>query len=317
MTIRLQPPDGTQRIRIGYCTMCCPSRPLFSGRYQPFFRFVILGGDTISSKKRLPTGSLTHCFHWSKEIARMRRLAFALIATFLLAIVLIPSSRSAAQAQASDGRPDQVVLKPTPGTGAPGIAASGDYLSPPTQAPRPFTHLLIRREAHVPDGASLALFVRASVDGASWGDWVELTENDDLWAATDGPDVEWSQTIAAGTLARFWQVRSHAEASPAGEQPELRSIDVNTTDASGPAPSAPRTDGANLVQSKPAVVSRVGWGSPDGQGSRVAPYYYPVNHMVVHHTADSNSLLPGESGWAARVRAEWSFHTYTRGWGDV
>jgi hypothetical protein len=65
------------------------------------------------------------------------------------------------------------------------------------------------------------------------------------------------------------------------------------------------------------VVSRTGWGSPDGQGSRAQPSYYPVNHLVVHHTADSSTLLPGEPNWAARVRAEWSFHSITRGWGDV
>ncbi|KPV48801.1 N-acetylmuramoyl-L-alanine amidase, partial [Kouleothrix aurantiaca] len=94
-------------------------------------------------------------------------------------------------------------------------------------------------------------------------------------------------------------------------------IEVNTVDASGPPPQASHAAAAAAAIGKPSVVSRVGWGSPDGQGSRVKPYYYPVNHMVVHHTADSNSLTGSEQSWADRVRAEWSFHTYSRGWGDV
>jgi len=245
----------------------------------------------------------------------MRLLALSLLVITILTSMLVPASPSAAQATASDPRPDRVVLQPTsPG---PRTAAAGDYLSPPTQSAHPFTHMLIRREAHVPEGALLTLFVRASVDGNTWGDWSEVIDNDDLWSEADGPDVEWSQTIAAGALARFWQVKSHTESGRDGAQPELRKIEVNTVDASGPLPAPPPRLSAAITVSKPAVVSRVGWGSPDGQGSRVAPSYYPVNHMVVHHTADSNTLLRGETNWADRVRAEWTFHTYTRGWGDV
>ncbi len=75
---------------------------------------------------------------------------------------------------------------------------------------------------------------------------------------------------------------------------------------------------AELAQvGKPSVISRTAWGNPDGQGSRVRPVYYPVSHMVVHHTADANSLRGSEQRWSDRVRAIWSFHTFTRGWGDV
>jgi hypothetical protein len=37
----------------------------------------------------------------------------------------------------------------------------------------------------------------------------------------------------------------------------------------------------------------------------------------VHNTAERSTLYPGEPNWAARVRAIWSFHTFTRGWGDI
>jgi hypothetical protein len=241
-----------------------------------------------------------------------RLLPTAALVAVLLAALLAPAPRSAAQPAAEDRPPDQTLLQPPQG---PGIAAAGDYLSPPTAAAHPFTHILLRWEAHRPGGAGVTLFVRASRDGSSWGEWAEVAENDDLWRPSDGPDVAWSQTLDAGGLARFWQVRAAFAPGDGGTLPELRQVEVNTVDASGPAPAPPPQTFAAV--GKPAVVSRVGWGSPDGEGSRAAPAYYPVNHMVVHHTADSNTLLPGEPDWAARVRAEWRFHTYTRSWGDV
>jgi hypothetical protein len=250
---------------------------------------------------------------------RPRLLIITLLSATILGLVLVASPRTSAQTNSGDGRPDQTVLTPGPPAIAPdqGLAATtnGLYLSPPTEAAHPFTHMLVRREAGVPEGAGLILFARASADGATWGEWIELTENDDLWTEADGPDVEWSQTLDAGGLAHFWQLRGDLISAPDGAMPELRRIEVNTIDATGPAPGPELRAVGDL--SRPSVVSRVGWGSPDGQGSRVAPSYYPVNHLVVHHTADSSTLLPGEPDWAARVRAEWSFHTYTRGWGDV
>ncbi len=251
---------------------------------------------------------------------RQRLLSIALLSATICSLLLVASRQSSAQTSDSGGQPDQAVLTPGPAAtpSSPGLATTnGLYLSPPTKAAHPFTHMLVRREASVPEGARLTLFVRASADGAIWGEWIELIDNDDLWVEADGPDVEWSQTLDAGGLARFWQLRGDLTAAPNGVLPELRRIEVNTVDATGPAAQAGgdlRTAGA---AAKPAVVSRTGWGSPDGEGSRAQPSYYPVNHMVVHHTADSSTLLPGEPNWAARVRAEWSFHTFTRGWGDV
>ena len=57
--------------------------------------------------------------------------------------------------------------------------------------------MLVRREAGVPEGAILTLFARASADGESWGEWIELAENHDLWTEADGPDVEWSNAEEA------------------------------------------------------------------------------------------------------------------------
>lgn len=68
---------------------------------------------------------------------------------------------------------------------------------------------------------------------------------------------------------------------------------------------------------KPTVVFRIEWGCPDGQGSRWTPQYTTVTHLIVHHSAGTNS----SSDWAATVRGIWTFHSLTnnggRGWGDI
>ncbi len=224
------------------------------------------------------------------------------------------------------GRPEQTTL--TPGESAdsdPSLRSIGDsYLSPVTQADQPFTHMLVRWDAVEPVEDTLQLEVRASVDNATWTDWGMVGEDHDLWVPEDGDQVHWSQIIYAGEDARFWQVRATLLPAPDGQLPEIRSIDVNTVDARfGEQEPVASSDAAEIrvvttaSVNKPAVVSRTGWGSPDGQGSRVGPAYHPVNHIVVHHTADANNLQGSERSWADRVRAIWSFHTYTRGWGDV
>lgn len=237
----------------------------------------------------------------------------------LAALLGIPEADPAARAADDRGRPDQSVL--IPGS----RLASADrhsYLSPPTAA-RPFTHLLVRRDALVPGGATLMLAVRVSTDGRSWSDWRELSDNDDLWLPEDGPGVAWSQILDVGATARYWQVRGTWTLAPDGTTPEIRRIEVNTVNALGFGSAllpAATLEGSSIVAANltnPAVISRTAWGAPDGQGSRVPPSYYPVSHLILHHTADSDTLYPSEPDWSARVRAIWSFHTFTRGWGDI
>src|SRR5918999_818437 len=111
---------------------------------------------------------------------RHRLLSIAFLCATFLGLLLVRSPRSSAQTSSGDGHPDQIVLPPGPVATTPsqGAAATtnGMYLSPPSQAAHPFTHMLVRREAGLPEGAELILFVRASADGASWGEWIELTD---------------------------------------------------------------------------------------------------------------------------------------------
>lgn len=62
------------------------------------------------------------------------------------------------------------------------------------------------------------------------------------------------------------------------------------------------------------VVSRTGWGCPEGQNaSQWAPEYTTVTHFIIHHTVSENSGLD----WAAHVRSIWNYHTNSLGWGDI
>lgn len=254
------------------------------------------------------------------------RIFAPVFACAILALVLWATIGRANDTASTAGMPQQTVLLTAAADLTLGPAAvpmsdlAGGYLSPITAA-APFTHMLLRWEASGPVSGTLELEVRASLDGAAWTEWGPVYENPDLWDPADGPEVFWSQDIYAGEGMTFWQVRARITPDAAGVTPVLRRIDVNTVDARfGPANPLPDADLQVAPASgppRPSVISRTAWGSPDGQGSRVAPAYRNVTHMVVHHTADANSLSGSQQSWADRVRAIWSFHTFTRGWGDI
>ncbi len=263
----------------------------------------VVGADHMRASRRLPV-----------------RLG-AISATLLVALALIlPSISSVARESAGDLQPERTVVTAGDGPAFAVTGVPGDYLAPVVETMRSFSHMIVRYEAQVPPGAGLTLFVRASADGSSWTEWVELIASDDLRRPEDGPNVVWSEIIDVGRLVRFWQVRAVMMPAPDGSFAVPGPIEAHTVDAlSGPeSPQAlPAVVPAGGGAPQPPIVSRTAWGSPDGQNSRARPAYYPVNHIIVHHTADSNSLSPGQPNWAARVRAIWSYHAITRQWGDI
>ena len=114
---------------------------------------------------------------------RPRFLSLLLISAIVGSLLLIASPQLFAQTtDGGSGQPDQAVLTPAliaPPANPGLLAENSTYLSPPTEAAHPFTHMLVRREAAVPEGAGLALFARVSADGVSWGEWIELIDNDE------------------------------------------------------------------------------------------------------------------------------------------
>lgn len=226
------------------------------------------------------------------------------------------------------GRPEQVILVPAGGHGEVVLMSTyRGYESPEVAAKHVFTNMLLHWEATIPPGARLQLEVRTRNDAQGWGDWFEVPESNDLALPADRDDSHWSAILYVGEGMRFWQVRANTQGAPDGQQPEIRRIEVHTVDARfgprdprpviNPGPNPPRTVALPAGLSRPPVVSRTAWGCPDGQGSRATPAYRFVTHLIVHHTAESNTLRSGEQTWSDRVRAIWSFHTFSRGWGDI
>lgn len=194
---------------------------------------------------------------------------------------------------------------------------AGGMLMTVPQSVNQFSDLLAAWRADVPLSATLQISLRVSSDGNTWSRWGLIEESHDFLDERDAADLHWGSPIFAG-VASWWQAKIEFGPAPDGSLPTLRELRVDTVDVGALTPVAPETIAERATDvAKPPVVSRTGWGSPDGQGSRVPPAYYPVTHLVVHHTADANSLGSGEGWWGDRIRAIWSFHTFTRGWGDI
>jgi len=67
---------------------------------------------------------------------------------------------------------------------------------------------------------------------------------------------------------------------------------------------------------QPVIVSRTEWGNPHGQGSRLAPRYAPVTHIIIHQSETPNTLGWGQD-YAGVVRSVWNFHARILRWGDT
>ncbi len=245
------------------------------------------------------------------------RLHLIMVSSLVWAIIALLTATPAAPAPTVNGRPDEQRFVPP--TAAPSVdtmpllPASGGYLSPPVSAPRLFTDLLVRWQ--VASEATPTLSVRVSSDGTTWSDWVAVAEDEELWQTGDDPGLRWSEIIFVGADRRWYQL---AIDLPAADAAALQWVQVSTVDSRfGPAEPVSEPASAPAAVARPPIVSRTAWGNPHGQSSPLAPpAYYPVRHLVIHHTADSNTLANGQT-WADRVRAIWSFHTYSRGWGDI
>ncbi|HEU5161582.1 MAG TPA: N-acetylmuramoyl-L-alanine amidase [Thermoanaerobaculia bacterium] len=148
--------------------------------------------------------------------------------------------------------------------------------------------------------ATREIAIRVRVPG---GEWIEPLLDDDLTSAADG---RWFTGIV-----HFGAPQSTLEY--AFDAPEgVRDLRVTLF-----VPPEPRREVLDAVAPTSigalGIVSRTQWGCPDGQNYRGTPAYTNVTHVIVHHTAGSNTL----TDWAAEVRNIWYYHTGSNGWDDV
>ena len=172
------------------------------------------------------------------------------------------------------------------------------------------THINIHW-AGEPDAHLTAAF---SSDGKVFSE-LTAVEAEDADEAPD-PQPEQASDETYGPLMgvdRVTVVRVHADRP-------LARVTVLALDASGPA-TPPFGLGAQALGTTaiPGVISRAAWGADeslrfDGAGDERWPReYYPLQKLVVHHTAGRNQ----DPNPAATVRAIYYFHAVTRRWGDI
>ncbi len=178
----------------------------------------------------------------------------------------------------------------------------------------------------VPDGCAVNLRVRTSLDGATWGPWMEtpLELADERGAARAFTDPLWTGP------ARFAQVA--ASAARSGGPAALTGVRLVAIDPAEDASVAARAEGtvrrlaatvagvgvappASAASAAPAIVTRAEWGADESLRSG-SPSYAPVKMAFVHHTASGNTYTRADA--PALVRGIYAYHTSkSLGWSDI
>lgn len=167
-----------------------------------------------------------------------------------------------------------------------------------------------------PDAAAPpGIMVRASRDGVRWSRWVRIEPAPDHCAESTLLAPPYNRV--SSRLAFFdWDSKFlEYQIGPGAEHFRFVFIDPGRT----PVRQLERFRSSRRQQppaavslSKPAFISRIEWGSPDGDKARGPLSYAPVTHLIVHHSADQ---FQGPD-YAAWMRAIWRFHVLTNGWAD-
>lgn len=193
------------------------------------------------------------------------------------------------------------------------------FTSNPTKAPIDFSDIGPRWWADTPDGTSILVEMRTSKDGTVWTSW-EAADVEDILSPDDSPTATYASLINVDQqdrTHRYVQSRVTLATGKPGLSPTFHELSYTFINAGiTPRPPQPQAMimGNPSDAPKPAMVARTAWGAPEGESSPGwAPHFRRVTHMVIHHTATTNS----DGDYAARVRAVWYFHSHTRGWGDI
>ncbi|MDH4334160.1 MAG: N-acetylmuramoyl-L-alanine amidase [Chloroflexota bacterium] len=179
------------------------------------------------------------------------------------------------------------------------IHGSQDFALPPGT-----THVAIHWPGH-PDATVTAAF---SADGRAFSE-AETVELDEVGEAR-GDGESYGSVMGADGMR---MVRIHA-LQPLSALSVL-SLNTARSDAAVIGLGA-RTAGVTTI---PGIISRSAWGADeslrfDGAGDELwEREYYPLQKLVVHHTAGRNS----DPDPAATVRAIYYYHAVKQGWGDI
>lgn len=165
--------------------------------------------------------------------------------------------------------------------------------------------------------ASGAVQWATSADGMNWSEWNEWKTDDDFDPGAEAVKCE-LQFLEPAT--RFVRIRLRSFMNPAARlgKPQAMSLAFYCPGEVSTSPQHLVEDGYDPSRAcpcpQPTYVNRTGWGCPDGQSPSCSPVTYTtVTHLIVHHSAGSNT----SSNWASVVNAIWSDHVNVNGWCDI
>lgn len=196
------------------------------------------------------------------------------------------------------------------------------YLSEIHQAAHPFSAVGPNWKAVIPEGAEVVIAVRLSADGQTWRPWQVVPENHgdekrDKNGRTFG-------SLIVSETAQYAQYSVRTSPSPEGKWPKVSDVTLTYIDASaGPTTQEAQSSAVGGYQamgvSKPAIISRAGWGADesyrfDSSGNEIWDReYLQVTKAVLHDTVTRNN----DPDPARTVRSIYYYHAVTRGWGDI
>ena len=159
------------------------------------------------------------------------------------------------------------------------------------------------------NGTQPLIMVRASKDGFQWTRWTRMR------AAADTSSCDATATLrSAASLTFFdWDSRFlEYQLGPGLTDFRFVFIDPGHTAERKLAKIRASSRTAQATASKPPFVSRLEWGSPDGNNASGPLSYTTVTHLIVHHSADGFT----GADYPAWIRAIWRYHVFSNGWVD-
>lgn len=185
---------------------------------------------------------------------------------------------------------------------------------------QPFFTLAVKANFQNYDPALVRFEVRFSATQEDWTDWQTVAG---FHEGEIDPDIFRSDMVVVERTATHFQYLIVLERATAGSSPIwIEDVDIHLFRPE----VAPILPGSSMnfqfsgmdtscVCAMPGFASRTDWGCPDGQNfsGDGLPVVMPTSHMVVHHSASSNT----SNNWAAVVLAIWNLHKVNNGWDDI
>jgi hypothetical protein len=171
--------------------------------------------------------------------------------------------------------------------------------------------------AHDPAVTDTVVHIRVQDASGSWGEWtaIEVEENmqdqgtDSGATVRGGTDPLWTGPSTGIEV----ELVTRSGAQPTDVMLDLVNPGVSAADSALESPEI--TDTANASGHMPPVYSRAQWGADESIRTWDPEYPSTVKAATLHHTAGSNGYTQDEV--PGILRAIYTYHTVTRGWGDI